>query len=157
LLDPAERGFGMVDLMACISVMVVGLLGFVTTVTNTYVLSRSSREVDAANTLIVNVVENFRAACAQDFTAALTLYSGGVTLPVPTDVGSAPAISATLILDEPSISPPIDLNGDGDTVDMAVAPADARAGFLRVDIAWNGVLGPMSLEYTSVVARGHVQ
>lgn len=143
--------------MASITVLVVGLLAFVATVTNTYVLARSSRQVQTANMAIVNVFEDFRAACSVDFTAALTTYSSGVALTAPASLGNAATLTATLILDESSVTPNIDLNDDGDVVDIGVTPADAKAGVLQVKIAWKGALGPMSLEYTSVVARGNFQ
>ena len=156
-LHPNEAGFGLVEAIAAALVLAVGLLGFMTMVTNSHVLSRSSREVDSAQVAIMSVGEEFRVACATDFEAALTTYGGGVVPVAPTELGTGAVITVLLLNDETKITPPIDLNGDNDNDDTSVSAAQARAGVLRVHIAWTGALGEMHLEYTTVVARGQLE
>jgi Tfp pilus assembly protein PilV len=151
-----ECGLGLIDVMCGVTILVIGLLGFSAMVTSTLTLSRSNREVEAANATIMNAAETFRAACAEDFVTTFDTYQAGVTVPAPALLGTSAAVTATLIRTESAISPAMDLNADGDTADANVTSSSARAGVLRLRITWQGVLGPMRLETTTVVARGQL-
>jgi Tfp pilus assembly protein PilV len=152
-----QQGFSMIDIMAAITVLVIGVMGFAGMVTNSLLLSRSSLEVDRANNALMNIAEDFRAACAEDFDSALANHGDNPALTAPAFVGKDTIITSTLVLDESSVTPNIDLNGDGDTSDSNVSIANTRAGVLRISINWQGVISPMSLEYTTIVARSQIQ
>jgi type II secretory pathway pseudopilin PulG len=149
-----ERGFTIVEVTVSLVFLVIGVLGFVQAMVSSQILVRGTREMNLAQSAIVNAIEDFRYECGLDFDAALASYAAGSVVPaLPPALGASAALSLTLIVDEPRISPPTDLNGDGDFLDIGVATTDAAAGVLRANLNWTGVTGRRELEYTTIVAR----
>lgn len=154
----SREGFGLVEVMVAMTVLAIALLGLVQTILGAQMVARSTRDSSIANAAMLRAVEDFYGACKVDFDAALTAYRDGTVTPTaPPALGKGATITLTLLLDEPAIRPPIDLNNDGDFLDNAVAPANARAGVLRINVVWSGVLGRQELECATIVARGEVQ
>ena len=67
------------------------------------------------------------------------------------ELGSLATFTADVVLDETRLSPPVDLNGDGDTLDDAVSPSQARAVGLHLRLVWGAE--QRSLEHTVLVRR----
>ena len=59
--------------------------------------------------------------------------------------GRRATVHTELVLDETVVRGGVDLNGDGDTVDRAVAVADARAVLLSTRVSWTGIKRPRSV------------
>lgn len=49
------------------------------------------------------------------------------------------------------------INGDGDYLDTNLSAADIDAAVLRIVVTWQGALGPRTLEYSTIIAKGEVQ
>lgn len=72
-------------------------------------------------------------------------------------VGRDAKLDVSVLVDETTIEPPVDLNGDGDFLDTNVAAADLQAAVLRIVVTWDGVLGLRRVEYSTIIAKGEVQ
>lgn len=154
----SSSGFTMVEIAIAMTFLVTGLLGFVGAIVSSQVLARANREVNIANTAVVNVIEEFRDKCTLDFDGTLNaIQLGNEPLPVvPEGLGAAAVFERELILDETQISPPIDLDGIPDNDNENVTPFEATAAVLRIRLSWNGALGQQDIEYTVVLARGEL-
>ncbi|MEM7201907.1 MAG: hypothetical protein AAF628_16695 [Planctomycetota bacterium] len=147
-----EGGFSLVEASVVISVMVIGVLGLLSAMVSAQMLSRTTREMDEASMALVEAVEVFRSDCSDDFDGAVdAVISGGALF--PPGPGRNTRLWRTVVSDETAISPPIDLNGDGDLLDTAVAVADADAAVVVFKITWRGARGAREVEYTVVVSR----
>ncbi|MFQ5504902.1 MAG: prepilin-type N-terminal cleavage/methylation domain-containing protein [Planctomycetota bacterium] len=151
-----EGGFTMVELAITLSLLVIGLLGFVGAILSAQLLSRTTRERALASSAAIDIVEDFRVSCMTNFTAAMTAYSAGVTPTLPPGLGADATATSTLILDETKIVPPLDLDGNGLFVDV-LTPDVVNAGVLRVVVRWRGARGLQSIEYTTIIARGEMK
>ncbi len=152
-------GFTLVEVTIAIAVLVVGLLGFISALSSAQVLVRGTKEVNLAHIEILNAVEDFRDACATDYIAALTVYKAGVVADIDgsSAMGKKVKVTSTLVLNETLLTPPMDINGDLDFLDVAVDPAAALLAVLHVKITWSGVLGAQEIHYVSLIAKGEVQ
>ncbi len=141
-----------------LTLLTIGLLGFVGAIVSTQVLVRVTKEKNIASAAIISTMEEFREACAADFVAAVTTYQNGVNLSPDrlTGIGEAANMDSVVVFDENILNPPFDLNGNGVFVDnIPVADvATLNAAVLRVRVSWTGVRGPMEIEYTTILAKG---
>jgi hypothetical protein len=150
-------GFTIVEAMGGIAVLVLGALGMLGAVISGFALGRSAREVDVATIALSGALEDVRSACAADFDAALAALIATPQVPpasLPEGLGSSVVLTRLAVLDETQISPPLDLNGDGDVLDGGLAPADVAAFVLSAEIVWQGGAGRRRLELTTLVSRG---
>ncbi|MEE9125557.1 MAG: prepilin-type N-terminal cleavage/methylation domain-containing protein [Planctomycetota bacterium] len=151
-------GFTLVEVTIAVAVLVVGLLGFISALSSAQVLVRGTKEVNLAHIEILNAVEDFRDTCATDYIAALTVYKPGVVANIASSaMGKNVQVTSTLVLNETLLTPPMDINGDLDFLDVAVDPAAALLAVLHVKITWSGVLGAQEIHYVSLIAKGEVQ
>jgi type II secretory pathway pseudopilin PulG len=153
-----EIGFSLVEIILGLTLLTIGLLGFVGAIVSTQVLVRVTKEKNIANAAIISTMEEFREACATDFVAAVTTYQNGANLSPDRlmGMGEGANMVSVVVLDENTLNPPIDLNGNGvfvDNIPLADV-ATLNAAVLRVRVAWTGVRGPMEIEYTTILAKG---
>lgn len=154
----ADGGFMIVEIAVAMSLLVVGIVGFLGAVVSSHVLSRTAREMNIASTALTSVIEEFKKSCAVDFDAALTTYSNQTLDPARlVGTGTERSLTTFVELDETALDPPLDLNGDGDFLDTGLAPSQVKAAMLRVRATWHGVAGQRELEFTTIVARGEAR
>ena len=147
-----------VEIAVAMSLLVVGIVGFLGAVVSSHVLARTAREMNIASTAITSVIEEFKKSCAVDFDAALVTYAGQTLDPARLGgTGSERSLTTAIVLDETALDPPLDLNGDGDFLDAGLLPAQVKAAMLRVRASWHGVAGQRDLEFTTIVARGEAR
>ena len=167
-----ETGFSLVEVTLGLTLLMIGLLGFVGAIVSTQIMVRVTKETNIANAAIISTIEEFRDACATDFVGAINSYLaedtynvGGVLTPDRlAGLGENPMMSSVVVLDENQLTPAFDLDGNG-TIGAVplqgdtgiVAPANANAAVLRIRVSWTGVRGPMEVEYTTIVAKGDIQ
>lgn len=72
-------------------------------------------------------------------------------------VGAEAEMQVFVVVDETSINPPIDLNGDGDTADTNVSINECVAAVLRVVVEWNGANGRRQVECITILAKGEAR
>ena len=151
-------GFTLVEVMIALAILVVGILGFISALGSAQVLVRGTKEVNLAHIEILNAVEDFRDACATDYVAALNAFKAGAVTDIPSSaMGQNVQMTATLVLDETLLTPPMDINGDLDFLDVAVDPAAVLLAVLHVKITWDGALGSQEIHYVSLIAKGEVE
>ena len=108
--------------------------------------------------LVATAAEEFHYACGQDFNETLTKYRDALVTPiVPSGLGSGGQLDMTVVLDEPALQPPVDLNGDGDFDDTGLDPADVNLAVLQLVIRWTGVTGERRAAFTTMLARGEAR
>ena len=170
-----ETGFSLVEVTLGLTLLMIGLLGFVGAIVSTQIMVRVTKETNIANAAIISTIEEFRDACATDFVGAINSYLdedtedvGGVLTPDRlAGLGEGPIMSSVIVLDENQLTPAFDLDGDGvigavliedgTASSGIVTPANANAAVLRIRVSWTGVRGPMEVEYTTIVAKGDIQ
>lgn len=152
-----EQGFSVVEICMAVVLVVLGLLGLISSVVGAQVLGRDNQERNLANAAAMTAIELFRENCRADFTAAITAHQTAVNM--TTAVGVVPPhgmVTAIVRRNEPGQQPPIDLNGDGDTLDNNVAAAACRFAVLEVTVQWRGARGNQSFTTKAIFARGDV-
>ncbi len=149
----ACAGIGLVEVAAVMTVLVIGVMGFVSALISGQVLAVKTREVDRANAAAIRALESFRAACSTDFTAAVTAVATVPQQSVP-GLGSQAIMTRTLIQNETLVAPPIDLNGDGDKLDTAVALGDLVVAVVVFELEWRSAAGATRIDYTTIRPRG---
>ena len=153
-----DTGFSAVEIMIAMAVLSIGLMGFIGVLSSAQVLARGSKEFNAANNAIISAVEVFREECRIDFEAALTKYNPGLVESASADVGADATISRSVILDENAItSPPIDINGNGNQVDVVTDLSTVRVAVFRIRLSWQSASGTRTLEQIALLARGELQ
>ena len=155
--EPEDPGFTLVEVTLALTLLMIGLLGFIGAIVSTQVMVRVTAERNIANTAIISTIEEFREACAEDFVAAVTAYQNATNLYPERllGLGEGAVMSSVVILDENLLTPPIDLDSNGVFVDI-LTPEEVNAAVLRVRVAWNGPRGPSDIEHTNIVARGQI-
>ena len=153
-----ESGFSLVEVTLGLTVLVIGLLGFIGAIVSTQMMVRMTKEKNIANTAIISMIEEFREACATDFVAAVTTFESGTNLNADrlTGIGEGATMTSTIVMDESTLNPPLDLNDNLvyiDDIQMADV-GTLNAAVLRIHVTWTGVRGPMEMEYTTIVAKG---
>jgi len=81
---------------------------------------------------------------------------GIVDLGLVCRIGKDAKVKMNLLVDETTLEPPVDINGDGDFFDTNVQPRDMKASVLCIVISWRGGTGMRKVETTTVVARGSI-
>ena len=150
-----EAGFTLVEITLCLTLLMIGILGFIGAIVSTQVMVRVTKERNIANLAIISTIEEFREACGEDFVAAVTAYQNASNLNPDRllGIGDAANMTSMVVLDENDLIPPLDLDSNGVYLDV-VAPEDTNAAVLRVRVSWNGVRGPMDIELMTIVAKG---
>ncbi len=69
-----ETGFSLVEVTLGLTLLTIGLLGFVGAIVSTQILVRVTKETNIANAAIISTIEEFRDACAADFVGAINSY-----------------------------------------------------------------------------------
>ncbi len=155
-----ESGFSLVEVTLGLTILVIGLLGFVGAIVSTQIMVRMTKEKNIANAAIISTIEEFREACATDFVAAVTAYESGTNMNAGrlTGIGEGATMTSIIVMDENTLNPPLDLN-DNDVFVDNIPMADVgtlNAAVLRIHVSWTGVRGPMEVEYTTILAKGEV-
>jgi Tfp pilus assembly protein PilV len=81
---------------------------------------------------------------------------GIVDLGLVCRIGKDAKVKMNLLVDETTLNPPVDMNGDGDFLDTNVQPRDMKASVLCIVVSWRGGAGMRKVETTTVVARGSI-
>jgi hypothetical protein len=153
--DNPVAGFTLVEVTLGLTLLMIGLLGFIGAMSSTQVMVRVTKERNIANLAIISTIEEFREECAIDFVAAVIAYQNANNLNPDRllGIGSSANMSSVVVLDENQLTPPLDLDGNGVYVDT-LTPAEVNAAVLRVRVTWNGSRGQSEIEYTTIVAKG---
>ena len=174
-----ETGFSLVEVTLGLTLLMIGLLGFVGAIVSTQIMVRVTKETNIANAAIISTIEEFRDACATDFVGAINSYvevdtgdgNGVLSLDRLAGIGEEAMMTSVIVLDESELTPGFDLDGDGvvgsylvedegEVVQSGsgIATAEtANAAVLRIRVSWTGVRGPMEVEYTTIVAKGEIE
>lgn len=150
-----SKGFTLVEVTLGLTLLMIGLLGFIGAIVSTQIMVRVTRERNIANLAIVSTIEEFREECAIDFVAAVTAYQNASNLSPDRllGIGNSANMTSVVVLDENQLNPPLDLDGNGVYVDV-LTPAEVNAAILRVRVTWSGSRGQSEVEYTTIVAKG---
>ena len=109
-----QDGFSTIEFVLAMSAIVIGLLSYIGSVIASSKMSMETRARIAANVEMAASIEEFRELAADDFVGVTDDFQ---ELDVQEGLTSVDGIevSRKVILDETQTSPPMDLNGDGET------------------------------------------
>jgi Tfp pilus assembly protein PilE len=132
-----EQGFALLELMLATAVIVVGSMAMFTTLITTGTVSQEARQQSLARDEAMGAVETFRAQCGANFAAGITEFNNRT---VPTQILSTRAgrgsVHTRIALDETTLVPPMDLNGNGTALDRNLTPAQLRVAYLTTTVTW---------------------
>ncbi|MFQ5505505.1 MAG: hypothetical protein ACE5F1_12010, partial [Planctomycetota bacterium] len=116
-----NTGFTLIEYTIAISLFVAGALGFASAILSGQSMMRSNRDRSLADHELETVVERFRTDCSRAFDATITAYRDATfKVPLLPGVDSSAVIKTEIILDETRLTPPADLNGNGNATDKAI-------------------------------------
>jgi len=129
----SQAGFGLIQIAVSFLLVTTGLLGLVGSIVSSQLLARSAKEVNLANIAMVSAIEEFRFACATDFSGTCHDYIAGKALAAPSGLMAGVEMNARLINDEGEVTPPIDLDGNGVIGEIVNTISDLKVAVLEVE------------------------
>ncbi|HEX6811395.1 MAG TPA: hypothetical protein VF384_07220 [Planctomycetota bacterium] len=150
-----EGGFALVELFMGATVLIVGSLALMTLLLTSARVSEDARVRTLARDEAVTVIEDFRNICRNGFAAAVTEYAGREVACQRIAVGKDSAkVQTEIVLDESAVSPPMDLNGDGDTIDNSLTANELAVVCMTARITWQS--GKQVERFATIIARADV-
>lgn len=154
----SQAGFGLIQIAVSFLLVTTGLLGLVGSIVSSQLLARSAKEVNLANIAMVSAIEEFRFACATDFSGTCHDYIAGKALAAPSGLMAGVEMNARLINDEGEVTPPIDLDGNGVIGEIVNTISDLKVAVLEVEIQWPSESGQRQrLTYVTMIPRSEYE
>jgi Tfp pilus assembly protein PilV len=152
--DP-QRGAALLELFMGTTVLVVGSLALLTSLFTSARIGRDARFRTLARNESMTVMEEFRNRCSSGFAATVTEYSGREIPCQSIARGKVSSILRTEIaMDETALSPPMDLNGDGDVLDASLTANELAVACVTTKVSWQN--GRHSDTFATVFARADI-
>lgn len=135
--------------------MLLGIMSYIGSVIASSRLADDTRARTAVSIEMTNAIEEFRESANQNFVSTAELLEQLETTSGLSDL-SGVTVRRQIIRDETKTSPPLDLNGDGDTKDTNLDADEVNAAYLLTTVSWIGPNGPESVSWPTILARGEI-
>ena len=151
----SEGGFALLELFLGASILVVGSLALLTSLFTSAQSGRDARFRTLARNESLTLTEGFRGLCNTGFAAAVQAYAGReVPCQSIANGKSSATVRTEIALDETVLTPPMDLNGDGDALDATLTANELAIVCLTTRVSWQR--GKRSDTFLSVLSRADV-